>query len=383
MAVGTRMQQRRATAAEWDTSDYVLEAGEIGIALDTNVFKVGNGTSPWSELPIALDGQYLPLLGTAANAALLGGVSVSSLVKVADTDVNPTNDTYVKRTADGGIKATDATENTEVTTLQQQTAAITLAKQNLIARQLTASGTLALTDIGKTVTVNHTSLTAQVTVTVPKNSVTAFPVGSWIDIVAVSDGGAKIIPVDGTVTLYGKVNVLPKYGAIRLTKINPDEWMGVEIAKGRQPSIKAVRTGSGDNYTSAYAFVPWDQIDANETYNPDSDFFTIPASGLPTARRIVVNKDGEYLFNLNFNVAGSAVTWARIARMTADNSTTGMNIIGVQSGNGTFAISVKKRVVAGQSFGVHHGFASGSTGVADAESTGGNPSNFKITRLSD
>lgn len=383
MAVGTRMQQRRATAAEWDTSNYVLAEGEIGVTTDTGIIKIGDGVNGWTALDPAFDSEYLPILGKAADSELLDGISADFFVKFADTDVNPTNNTFVKRTADGGIKATDATENTEVTTLQQQTAAITLAKQNLIARQLTANGTLALTDVGKTVTVNHASLTAQVIVTVPKNSVIPIPVGSWVDVVAVSDGGAKLSPVDGTVTLYGKVNALPKYGAIRLTKINTDEWMGIEIAKGRQPSIKVVRTASGDNYTGAYAFVPWDTTDQNETYNADNDWFSIPATGLPTARRIVVNKDGEYLFNLNFNVAGTNVTWARITKMTADNSTTGMNIIGVQSANGVFAISVKKRVTAGQSFGVHHGFASGSTGVADAEATGGNPSNFKITRLGD
>lgn len=383
MAVGTRMQQRRATAAEWDTSDYVLEAGEIGVALDTNVFKVGNGTSPWTELPIALDGQYLPLLGTAANAALLGGVSVSSLVKVADTDVNPTNNTYVKRTADGGIKATDATENTEVTTLQQQTAAILDGRKLLISRTVTANTTAALTDINKIIYVNHSSLSAAVQVAVPTNATAAFPIGSWFDVCAIGAGGAKFTFAGG-VTFNGRVFVLPNYGMVRMLKVGTDDWVGIVIGnKGRLPTIKAVRTGSGDNYTASYVFVPWDQIDGNETYNPDSEFFTIPASGLPTARRIICNYDGEYLFNLNFNVAGSAVTWARIARMTADNSTTGMNIIGVQSGNGTFAITVKKRVAAGQSFGVHHGFASGSTGVADAESTGGNPANFKITRLSD
>lgn len=385
MAVGTRMQQRRATAADWNTSNYVLQPGEIGVTTDTGIIKIGNGTSPWSELDIAFGSQYLPILGTAANSALLGGVSVNSLVKISDTDVNPTNNTYVKRTADGGVKASDATENTEVTTLQQQTAAITLAKQNLIARQLTANGTLALTDTGKSVTVNHASNTVQVTVTVPKNSVTAFPVGSWIDIVAVAEGAVKIIPVDGTVTLYGKVNVLPRYGAVRLTKINPDEWMGVELSKGgKAPRITAVRTGAGDAYGSAYAFVPYDQIDAAESFNPDNEWFSIPGTGLPTARRILINKDGEYTFNVAFGSTGTTgVTFLRLAQMTADNSATGMKIRAVQSINSVGVVSRTFRAFAGESYGVHHGFLTGSVGKADAQATGGDPSRFSITRVGD
>lgn len=119
MAEGTRMQQRRATEAVWTTSDYVLAAGELGVTTDTGIIKVGNGTSPWSELDIAFGSEYLPILGKAADSELLDGIGAASFVKVADTSVTATNDSYVKRTADGGVKGSDATEVTELTTLAQ------------------------------------------------------------------------------------------------------------------------------------------------------------------------------------------------------------------------------------------------------------------------
>jgi len=383
MAVGTRMQQRRATAAEWNVSDYVLAAGEIGVTTDTGVFKWGDGSNVWSDLPVAFEAVYLSLEGTAANSDLLGGVSVNSLVKVADTDVNPTNNTYVKRTADGGVKASDATEATEVTTLQQQSAAILESQKLLPSRTVTANATLAIGDAFRSVYVNHASLTANVVITIPTNATVAFATGTVIEITAYGAGGAKVVGAGG-VTLLGDNIAMPGWGTVRLYKADTDSWRATVISAGKRlPTICVKRTASGDNYTTAYVFVPWDTVDTVETYNPDNEWFSIPGTGLATARRIICNKDGEYLFNLNFNVAGTNVTWARIAKMTADNSTTGMNIIGVQSANGVFAITVKKRVTAGQSFGVHHGFATGSTGVADAESTGGNPSNFKIMRVSD
>jgi hypothetical protein len=48
--MATRMQQRRGTAAQWDSADPILEAGEIGFESDTNKFKMGDGVNQWSDL---------------------------------------------------------------------------------------------------------------------------------------------------------------------------------------------------------------------------------------------------------------------------------------------------------------------------------------------
>ena len=46
----TRMQQRRGTASQWATDNPVLGAGEIGFEVDNSRFKIGDGTSTWSQL---------------------------------------------------------------------------------------------------------------------------------------------------------------------------------------------------------------------------------------------------------------------------------------------------------------------------------------------
>lgn len=388
MAVGTRMQQRRATAAEWNVSNYVLAAGEIGVTTDTGVFKWGDGVNVWSDLPVAFEAVYLSLEGTAANSDLLGGVSVNSLVKVADTDVNPTNNTYVKRTADGGIKASDATEATEVTTLQQVTTSLATNKQLPIVRTVTADTTAALTDIGKMIFVDNSSVTTQIKVNIRKNATDAFPIGSWFDVCASNAaGGAKIIPLAadaGVVGLYGKVNVMPGCGVIRMLKIGTDQWLGIEQSSGsKKPKIKVNLSTAGQSFAST-VFVQYDTIVAADTYNPDNEWFSIPGTGLTTARRIICNKDGEYVFNANISFNGGSLAWLSVWRMTADNSSTGGESKGVQGVQPTGSVTVTRRALAGQSFGVRITAGSGNSARADLEySSGGDPVSFIITRIGD
>lgn len=387
MADGTRMQQRRATEADWNTSEYVLQPGELGITTDTSIIKIGNGTSPWNELPIAFESEYLPLLGTAANSELLDGVSADFFVKFADTSVAPEADSYVQRTNDGRVKGADATESDDLVTLDQQDTAIenavALARRETIIRTVTTGTTAALTDIASTIAVNHSSLTTQVTVTIPTNATTAFPVGSWFDVCAIGEGPAKVIPVSGTVTIRGKVNVFPGYGMIRMTKIGTNEWLGTELSPGKRlPKIRLVRTGStAYGAGGSYLNVPWDKVDDAATpdvYNPDSEWFSIPGSGISTARRVVINKDGEYLIVFNFISSIGTLTGSRIVKMTADNVAGA--VIASQPTTGYCNITARVRLSAGESVGAAH---SSSSGGDAADGTGGHRHDYTITRLSD
>ncbi len=45
-----RIQLRRDTAANWASSNPVLRAGEVGIETDTLKFKIGNGSSTWTQI---------------------------------------------------------------------------------------------------------------------------------------------------------------------------------------------------------------------------------------------------------------------------------------------------------------------------------------------
>ena len=69
----TVIQHRRGTTAEWAASSYILEAGELGIEIDTSTtpdnvigVKVGNGESFWSVLSYVGKGG-LPVGGTAGQ----------------------------------------------------------------------------------------------------------------------------------------------------------------------------------------------------------------------------------------------------------------------------------------------------------------------------
>ena len=50
MAVKTKIQFRRDTAANWTSVNPTLASGEMGIETDTNKFKLGDGSTAWSSL---------------------------------------------------------------------------------------------------------------------------------------------------------------------------------------------------------------------------------------------------------------------------------------------------------------------------------------------
>jgi hypothetical protein len=52
-----RVQLRRGTESEWNSSNPALASGEIGVELDTGLFKIGNGTNDWRSLPYAAGQQ--------------------------------------------------------------------------------------------------------------------------------------------------------------------------------------------------------------------------------------------------------------------------------------------------------------------------------------
>jgi hypothetical protein len=80
--MSTRMQQRRGSAAQWTSANPVLAAGEIGFVTDTGKFKMGNGTSTWSELEYFSNAAEL----TAAINSVVGmaPTTLDTLKEIAD-----------------------------------------------------------------------------------------------------------------------------------------------------------------------------------------------------------------------------------------------------------------------------------------------------------
>ena len=56
--MATRIQFRRGLAANWTSANPTLAQGELGIELDTDFFKIGDGILAWVDLPYGgLQGQ--------------------------------------------------------------------------------------------------------------------------------------------------------------------------------------------------------------------------------------------------------------------------------------------------------------------------------------
>ena len=77
------MQQRRGLAAQWTAANPVLAAGEIGFETDTSKFKMGNGTSTWSQLVYFANATELQ----AAIDSVVGmsPESLDTLAEIADS----------------------------------------------------------------------------------------------------------------------------------------------------------------------------------------------------------------------------------------------------------------------------------------------------------
>jgi hypothetical protein len=377
MANGTRMLQRRATAAVWTTSDYILASGEMGVTTDTGIIKVGNGTSPWSELPIAFEDLYLPLLGTATNSELLGGLSEDNFIKSFEAVTTVTNDSVAKRTSTGTLKAATAVASDDLATFAQHTAGIITARQKLVSRTVTGNITIAAGDVSAVIVVNNSSITTQITVTIPTNASVSIPVGTWVEIVASNSGGAKILAAGG-VTLVGPIYVMPNYATVRALKTATDTWMLMPIgmpSKPTNPKIRAVKSTVSTYNNAAYTNTPYDSIDATKTYNPDNEWFSLPGSGLTTGRRIIVNQAGEYEIMCCYAGTYAGATICRISKFTADNVSG--DVLAMTAATQFFNLKWRGELAAGESVGVNHGVF-GGTNDTDQVNASATPNDFRI-----
>jgi hypothetical protein len=254
MAEGTRMLQRRATAAVWNVSAYILASGELGITTDTGIIKIGNGTSTWSELDIAFGSEYLPILGTAANSDLLEGIGADSFVKVVDTDTTASDNSVVRRLSDGRAKAETGISTDDVVNFAQMAAADVNARKELVSRTATSALTIALTDISSLIVVNNSAYSPTIVCTIPTNSSVAVPVGSFIDIRSGDKGPVTITPAGG-VTVTGQTLLYGGGSSARLVKTGTDAWVVLNVVQSPGPLLRRkIKTGS-DNTIGSSGFV--------------------------------------------------------------------------------------------------------------------------------
>lgn len=51
----TTLKFRRGTSVDWVSKNPILSSGEPGYELDTHLFKVGDGSTHWNDLPYFVD----------------------------------------------------------------------------------------------------------------------------------------------------------------------------------------------------------------------------------------------------------------------------------------------------------------------------------------
>lgn len=147
----TVIQHRRGTTAEWAASSYILEAGEIGVEIDTSTTpdtvigaKIGNGESLWSSL------SYV---GQADGVGIMNVVEDLTPQLGGDLDAQSYNISTVNSitldTTPTGVPATDGTISWDVDneTLNVKLPGVNLqVGQEHIVRVKNNSGSVAIPD---------------------------------------------------------------------------------------------------------------------------------------------------------------------------------------------------------------------------------------------
>lgn len=331
MTIGTRMQQRRATAATWAISPFVLAAGELGVATDTKIIKIGDGANVWADLPVAFENYYLGKNAKAADTDLFDGMNSTSFLLVSDADTAATADKIAKRNSSGRLKAATGASADDVVNYAQMvaadtatgSAAVTTAKQMVNSRTVTADFTLQASDAGCVVFVNGSSYSTTILCTVPTNASVPIPIGTIIELRTAFAGlspmslnAAAGVSIAGSFVIHGQAS------SMRLMKNGTDSWVVLSIDQSPGPALYRRAKYGSDNTLALGAFtkVRWDGADdgtatktnnydtlgANAQYNSSSDLYKcfIRRSGyydLDIQVAIEQNASGRFYFQLKIN----------------------------------------------------------------------------------
>lgn len=333
--MATRMQHRRGTAAEWAAANPILADGELGFERDTGIIKVGNGSTLWNQLPVALNSQFLPVLGKAFDAERLDGLDSTAFVKQTDTSAAATANTVSKRDESGNISYNQlflgAMPNTATAAARRDF--VEGIRREPVARTVTASTTLALTDEGGLVSFNGA---AAVACTVPANATVAFPIGSWVDIQTIKASAPVTITAAAGVTIRTPVTgyslvCLDAYAPVRLLKIGTDEWMPIagtvdtgiiaSPAVAPWPGNMNWRVKNGISWFS-YVGVSSGAIPAN------SEIFTLPVGARPPVALSLSSVYAETSREINVFAYNHGTTPGRVSSNKAQSAASGMAVTG-------------------------------------------------------
>ena len=100
----TIFKVKRGLSQEWETYNPILEDGEPGYELDTGKLKIGDGATPWNELPYIEGASGIETVATFALLPVIG--NGSTLYRVVDEALlyqyNTTTRAYEPLSSGGG-----------------------------------------------------------------------------------------------------------------------------------------------------------------------------------------------------------------------------------------------------------------------------------------
>lgn len=102
--IKAHMKQRRDTKANWESINPVLLDGELGIVSDDpNLYKVGNGSNAWNDLPFrGFDGTLVHHTGTSATAVMSQKAVTESLTALQESVTEKTQELMRKKADQDG-----------------------------------------------------------------------------------------------------------------------------------------------------------------------------------------------------------------------------------------------------------------------------------------
>lgn len=103
--VNTTFKLKRGTAARWAEVNPILEQGEPGFVYDSNLLKIGDGVTPWNDLPYIQGKSEVVNFSTPEDFPLIGD---SNIIYKASRELslyqfNPETNAYEKLSDGKGI----------------------------------------------------------------------------------------------------------------------------------------------------------------------------------------------------------------------------------------------------------------------------------------
>lgn len=193
-----RMQQRRGTASQWTTGNPTLASGEMGFETDTGKFKIGDGTSTWTNLKYFTDAESI--LGGASGVDLPAALDTLNEIAAALNDDPAFFTTMATNLSNHESDTTNVHGITDTSALATKTyadSAVSTHNSDTTSVHGIADTSALATKSGTEVLTNKTISYADNTITVQVNNVS--------DLTATA---AELNKLDGVTASTAEINIL-------------------------------------------------------------------------------------------------------------------------------------------------------------------------------